>query len=86
MWICLDCGERLDELGSCPSCKSENVDFTARCKECGGIGGLEQIARYGLCADCEIETEREFKLMLGKFSRAQLELLSDQYDGRFLYE
>lgn len=96
MYICLECGTAFefpkriyerDERGTysykeCPHCGSQAYETAKTCEICGAYISHEQ-ARYGMCADCEMETDADFKKSLSRYSESQIEYLNNQYDGRY---
>ena len=96
MYICLECGntfekpkriyERLEHgymtIKECPCCQSQAFEQATTCEICGAYISQEQ-ARYGMCADCEMETDADFKKSLSRYNEKQLEYLNNQYDGRY---
>ena len=100
MYICRDCGYAFDEpmryadtsehfgcqsisvrLG-CPHCCGDFCE-AKQCSRCGEYITPEQ-ARFGLCADCEIQADARFKeLMANNFTANEIDYLNNQYDGEW---
>lgn len=96
MYICLECGavfeqpkrtiERFEHsrmtIKECPNCQSQALEKATTCDLCGAYISQEQ-ARYGMCSQCEMETDADFKKSLSRYNEKQLEYLNNQYDGRY---
>lgn len=96
MYICLECGavfeqpkrtiERFEHsrmtIKECPRCQSQAFEIATTCEICGAYIGQEQ-ARYGMCAQCEMDTDADFKKSLSRYNEKQIEYLNNQYDGRY---
>ena len=63
----------------CPYCKSANFEEGSYCQQCGDEISESQ-AKFGLCADCEIEADEKFKELLEEyFTKNEIEYLNNQY-------
>ena len=96
MYICLECGATFEKpkrvyekfehsymtIKECPRCQSQAFEIATTCEICGAYIGQEQ-ARYGMCAQCEMDTDADFKKSLSRYNEKQLEYLNNQYDGRY---
>ena len=90
MLICLECGRRFEAARSvreehgeltavCPHCGHNEIDEAVRCVQCGEWTGTMQ-ASCGLCADCEIDTERKLSELLARhFATGERQYLLEQY-------
>lgn len=96
MFICLECGAVFEEpktvyekfeysymtIRECPGCQSQAFETATTCDLCGAYISREQ-AEYGMCAQCEMDTDADFKKLLSRYHERQLEYLNAQYDGRY---
>lgn len=96
MYICLECGKTFERpkkyyeryeysqitFRECPYCGSQAFETATTCDICGDYISQSQ-AQYGMCVNCEMNTDADFKKSLSRYSEKQLEYLNNQYDGRY---
>ena len=66
----------------CKWCGSTHIEEAVSCRICGAPMGETQ-GKFGLCADCEIETDRLFKEHLKTYTQDQIDYLNAQYEGEY---
>ena len=85
MYICLECGKPFENLcvvhedghaQNVSPCCCEAWTEANRCKQCG-----EPICSGDLCKNCRKDAMSRFKNYLEKFSKLELEYLSDCIEG-----
>lgn len=71
-----------EEMGGCPSCGGDYEELIA-CELCEEEV-IEEDSKERFCDDCKrVTMERFAKLMLENFSKTEIELIADVWDGGF---